>query len=192
MIGSSFRLRVSSLPLSTQCAIWRERCSSLFKIYLKTNPVTTIAHLNCCRSLTSCSATRWSNVGTNSSSLSANPTPEELDEENSTGKPFVVYDGVLKGQLKRVKLISLTSSAMGAALQPQIIMNAGEHSMLATGAFLVTVGFFTYVTPILIHLLAKRYVTEIIFDPSSSVYTAVVYNLFLRRREVEIIGKIAV
>jgi len=104
---------------------------------------------------------------------------EELDQT----KPYKIYDGALTTQLKHVKLFSIMTSAMGVVMQP-IIWNSTETPLAATIAVLGMVGFFTYVTPFLIHTLAKKYVTEIIYDPQKEVYSAATYSFFLTRREV--------
>ena len=48
------------------------------------------------------------------------------------------------------------------------------------------VGFFTFFTPLLIHTVTKKYVTEIIYDPIKQEYTATVLNFFLTKKKVGI------
>jgi len=112
-----------------------------------------------------------------------NNTNNENDPEEDFTKSHVVYEGGLSGQLKRVKLFSMITSAMGMSMQP-MILNSPDTHLAATIAVLSMVGFFTYGTPFLIHQLAKKYVTEIIYNPEDSTYTAVRYTFFLRRNEV--------
>lgn len=107
---------------------------------------------------------------------------QEAEPEGDT--PYLVYDGALKRQLKHIKLFSLATSLGGLPLQPVIYSRAPEHGMAATIAMLTMIGFFTYVTPFLIHQLAKKYVTEINYDPKTQMYTAVTYNFFLIPKKV--------
>jgi len=50
---------------------------------------------------------------------------------------------------------------------------------VAVGGF---ASFFIYLTPVLLHLVSKRYVTEMTLDPVSREYTATTYTFFLRRK----------
>ncbi|XP_021963173.1 transmembrane protein 70 homolog, mitochondrial isoform X1 [Folsomia candida] len=111
-------------------------------------------------------------------------SPENSDMEPEGDTPYVVYDGALKRQLKHIKIFSLATSMGGLPLQPIIFNSSGEHGMAATIAMLSMVGFFTYCTPILIHQLAKKYVTEISYDPRTRLYTAITYSFFLRKKEL--------
>jgi hypothetical protein len=73
---------------------------------------------------------------------------------------------------------------MGLAMQSMLVNKIGESSVAALVAVFGMVGFFTYVTPFLIHYMAKRYVTDIIYHPKEDNYTAGTYSFFLRRNEV--------
>lgn len=46
------------------------------------------------------------------------------------------------------------------------------------------VGFFTIATPILLHLITKKYVTTMEYNKINDVYSAVTYNFFCVPREV--------
>jgi transmembrane protein 70 len=58
--------------------------------------------------------------------------------------------------------------------------------VIATGAFL---SFFTFATPLLIHFISKKYVTEMYYNKAKDSYTAITYSLLLRRKKVGIICK---
>lgn len=47
------------------------------------------------------------------------------------------------------------------------------------------VGFFTFVTPFLLHTITKRYVTEMTFDPQTQEYTATTISFFLRKSNLK-------
>lgn len=100
-------------------------------------------------------------------------------------KSNIIYYGPLTPQIKGVKVFSLSSSVAGLLAQPIIIReaaNIGSTSLIV--ALCSVVGFFTFVTPILLHLITKKYVTEISYDPTTSTYKATTINFFLARKQV--------
>ncbi|KAJ8897879.1 hypothetical protein PR048_003236 [Dryococelus australis] len=98
---------------------------------------------------------------------------------------IVVYEGPLTRQIKAVRLFSLITSVSGIAAQPFLIKEvAALNSMPAAVALLGTIGFFTLVTPVLLHLVTKKYVTELCYDANSSKYTATVLSFFVRKKPV--------
>lgn len=68
---------------------------------------------------------------------------------------------------------------MGVAVQPILYKEivALESVSLAVAAYSF-VGFFTLATPILLHLITKKYVTSIEYDNTNDVYSATIYNFF--------------
>jgi len=96
-----------------------------------------------------------------------------------------IYSGILSTQIKLVKTFSLTTSCIGMACQP-LLYSYSSHAnlavMLASGAFL---SFFTFVTPILIHSVSKKYVTKLYYNQVEDKYTAVVYNIFIKPKKIE-------
>lgn len=96
-----------------------------------------------------------------------------------------IYYGPLTPQIKAVKVFSLSSSVAGLLAQPIIIREAatiGSTSLII--ALCSVVGFFTFVTPLLLHLITKKYVTEISYDSSTSMYKATTINFFLVPKQV--------
>ena len=53
--------------------------------------------------------------------------------------------------------------------------------MLGMGAFM---SFFTFATPLLVHYVSKKYVTEMYYNRITDTYTAITYSLFLRKNQV--------
>ena len=97
-----------------------------------------------------------------------------------------IYQGILSTQIKLVKAFSLTTSAIGIGCQPILLMNMQQQSaniavMAGAGAFL---SFFTLATPILIHHISKKYVTQLNYNKLEDTYTAITYNFFLTKKEV--------
>ena len=97
-----------------------------------------------------------------------------------------IYQGILSAQIKLVKGFSLTTSFIGIACQPVLLMqmqqnNAHMAIMAGAGAFM---SLFTFATPLLIHHVSKKYVTELNYNKLEDSYTAITYSLFLRKKEV--------
>ncbi|KAF6201260.1 hypothetical protein GE061_005707 [Apolygus lucorum] len=104
--------------------------------------------------------------------------PESAEEE--------VYYGPLSARIRSVKLFSLMTSIMGICAQPVILQRAAEleASSAAIAATCGFVGFFTFVTPLLLHSVTKKYVTSVTYDKEADSYTATIYTLFLRKRGI--------
>ena len=97
-----------------------------------------------------------------------------------------IYQGILSAQIKLVKGFSLTTSFISIACQPVLMMNMHQANtnlavMAGAGAFL---SIFTFATPLLIHHISKKYVTELNYNKMEDSYTAITYSLFLRKKEV--------
>lgn len=97
----------------------------------------------------------------------------------------IIYDGALSKQIRAVNAFSLSSSICGIIGQPIIYSKSleigGTPVMLAVCG---VVGFFTFVTPVLLHLITKKYVINMSYDKDSNVYTATLINFFLIRKKV--------
>lgn len=107
---------------------------------------------------------------------------KKLNEDNKLER---IYYGPLTPQIKAVKIFSLSSSAAGLVAQPIILREAstiGSTSLLI--AICSVVGFFTFVTPLLLHIITKKYVTEVYYNPETKSYTAVTLNFFLVPKKV--------
>ena len=67
--------------------------------------------------------------------------------------------------------------------------NSGTGSLgvaAAGGAFF---SFFTFATPLLIHWVSKKYVTELLYNKIEDSYTAITYSLLLKKKKVSLILK---
>lgn len=96
-----------------------------------------------------------------------------------------IYNGPLTPQIRAVKVFSLCSSVAGLIAQPIIIREAstiGSTPLLI--AMCSVVGFFTFITPILLHLITKKYVTEVHYDPTTSTYSTTTISFFLMPKKV--------
>lgn len=112
---------------------------------------------------------------------------EPVDPQDPTGEK-AIYRGILATQIKLVKGFSLTTSAIGLFCQPvlyhhlQTTSGASLVVVLFTGAFL---SFFTFATPLLIHFVSKKYVTELRYNQLEDTYTAITYSVLLKKKEVK-------
>lgn len=111
----------------------------------------------------------------------------ETEKKTSTSSNHeLVYTGPLTRQIRSVKIFSLLSSVTGVFAQPVIYERAQEIGtstpmLIAVCSF---VGFFTFVTPVLLHFITKKYVTSIAYNPKDDSYTATIYTLFIRKKEI--------
>jgi len=96
-----------------------------------------------------------------------------------------IYIGGLTNQVKGLKLFTLTTSIAGLGAQPLIWTKFIEtYGAGLAYAMLSYVGFFTLVTPLLIHYIAQKYVVELHFNEKTKTYRAVTFSLFLQRVNV--------
>lgn len=61
-----------------------------------------------------------------------------------------------------------------------------EGGLAAIIGLCSVVGFFTFVTPLLLHLITKKYVTHLDYDPKSKQYIATVITFFCRQKKVNV------
>ncbi|KAF5278970.1 hypothetical protein FQA39_LY05648 [Lamprigera yunnana] len=98
----------------------------------------------------------------------------------------LVYYGSLTPQLRAVKLFSLFTSVAGIAAQPILY-----HKLMELGSLPLAVvgwsffGFFTIGTPILLHLIVKKYVSTLKYDTTKNTYIATTFNLFNFKKNLE-------
>ncbi|RZF32407.1 hypothetical protein LSTR_LSTR001871 [Laodelphax striatellus] len=97
-----------------------------------------------------------------------------------------IYREELDGNVFRVKAFSLLSSGFGLAYLPiaiHKIMNE-DISVVAIVISGTIFSFFTFITPLLLHQLAKRYVTAVSYSEDTDTYAAKTYSFFLRDKEL--------
>jgi len=118
---------------------------------------------------------------------SVDPVAAAEDDESFEEHEMTVYRGILSTQIKLVKSFSLMTSVIGLSCQPLLYLKMSQSSgaslavVAAGGAFL---SFFTFATPLLIHYVSKKYVTELLYNKIENTYTAVTYSFLLRRKEI--------
>ncbi|ALC43473.1 CG7506 [Drosophila busckii] len=93
-----------------------------------------------------------------------------------------IYFGTLAPRMKVVKLFSLSTSLAGLAAQPILMEQGMKIGGTGMAVFLCSVGgFFTFVTPLLLHFVTKKYVTELHYNPATQEYTATTISLLLMK-----------
>lgn len=99
---------------------------------------------------------------------------------------IVVYHGTLTTQLRAVKIFSLMTSMSGIIAQPfvydQLVSLNSIPLMVAAWSFF---GFFTIGTPLLLHLLARKYVTVLKYKPDTDTYVATTLNIINIPKQLE-------
>jgi hypothetical protein len=111
------------------------------------------------------------------------PEQTEADGLCTEEHDRTIYQGILATQIKLVKSFSLLTSMIGISCQPVLMQQNNAHLAIMAGAG-IFLSFFTFATPILIHWISKKYVTELNYNKLDDTYTAVTYSLLLRRKEV--------
>lgn len=84
-----------------------------------------------------------------------------------------------------LQIFSLSSSIVGIIGQPFLyneIVSTGNVPIII--AAYSVIGFFTFLTPLLLHLLTKRYVTHLFYNEETDAYIARTVNFFCRTKEV--------
>lgn len=67
---------------------------------------------------------------------------------------------------------------------PHILLNTGlgTSSWALQAVFCGVIGFFTFLTPVLLHLITKGYVVRLYHEPQQDTYTAVTYSVLLTEK----------
>ncbi|KAL0966101.1 hypothetical protein UPYG_G00290950 [Umbra pygmaea] len=97
----------------------------------------------------------------------------------------LIYSGNLGNAVRGVKMFSYTSSGASLCMMPYILLKTGigVQSMMLKYAFCGIIGFFTFMTPVLLHLITKGYVVRLYHNQDTDTYTAVTYNVLLMEKK---------
>ncbi|XP_033975864.1 transmembrane protein 70, mitochondrial isoform X2 [Trematomus bernacchii] len=96
----------------------------------------------------------------------------------------LIYSGSLGTAVRGVKLFSYSSSWASLLVMPQILLKTGlgVQSLALQAAFCGVVGFFTFITPVVLHFITKGYVIRLYHSPDRDTYTAITYSVFLTEK----------
>lgn len=83
-----------------------------------------------------------------------------------------------------MKLFSYSTSGSSLLLMPQILLKSGIGTDVVAlqVAFCAVIGVFTFLTPLLLHLVTRGYVVRLYHRPDRDAYTAVTYSALLTER----------
>lgn len=95
-----------------------------------------------------------------------------------------IYYGTLTRQVRALKLFSLLTSTGGLMAQPFLYSKAVESGNTGAVFGIFAFGFLAITTPLLIHLITKKYVTHLYYNAKEDKYIANTYNLFVQTKEV--------
>ncbi|KAG9478584.1 hypothetical protein GDO78_012310 [Eleutherodactylus coqui] len=110
-------------------------------------------------------------------------SPALVDEEQDK----LVYIGNLGTAVLGVKFFSYSTSVISLIIVPLVLEKSGIgiNSLPLKIAFLGMVGFFTFLTPVILHHVSKGYVVRLYYNKEKDLYTAITYNVFLREKRTE-------
>ncbi|XP_034039697.1 transmembrane protein 70, mitochondrial [Thalassophryne amazonica] len=127
-------------------------------------------------------AARWSKFNQRNKIESCCPVSHFSTATSSDGGKLI-YTGSLGKVVLGVKLFSYTSSGLSLILIPHILLQSSTGlSGFAHAAFCCCIGFFTFCTPILLHLITKGYVVRLYHNVQLDTYTAITYSLALTEK----------
>ncbi|KAG2458493.1 TMM70 protein, partial [Polypterus senegalus] len=80
-----------------------------------------------------------------------------------------------------VKFFSYSSSMFSICVAPYLFLKTGigVDSLALQVVFCGIIGFFTFLTPVLLHMITKGYVVRLYHSPQTDIYTAVTYSALL-------------
>jgi transmembrane protein 70 len=95
---------------------------------------------------------------------------------------------MLAPRIRNLKIVSFVTSGMGLLIQPLLLQKASEmgSSLVATIGICTITGFFTFITPVLIHLVTRKYVTSVEYNEKNDEYMATVISFFLKPKQASI------
>ncbi|XP_051468007.1 transmembrane protein 70, mitochondrial [Apus apus] len=96
----------------------------------------------------------------------------------------LVYKGNLAKAVLAVKFFSYSTSIFNLFMMPYIMLKTGIgfESLFIQAAFYGLIGFFTFVTPVTLHVLTKGYVVRLYYKDEVDTYTAITYNAILTEK----------
>lgn len=96
-----------------------------------------------------------------------------------------IYSGKFTARIVRVKLFSLVTSIFGVYAQPLLWQQSQLVGSTGLGVLVCSIaGIFTFVTPVLLHFIMKKYVVDIRYNKDTDEYTGVTISFFLFKNQV--------
>ncbi|XP_041101860.1 transmembrane protein 70, mitochondrial [Polyodon spathula] len=100
-------------------------------------------------------------------------------KESEQGR--LIYTGNIAKAVLGVKFFSYSSSMFSLCVMPYVLFRSGVgvQNLALQVAFYSIVGVFTFLTPLLLHLITKGYVVRLYHNAETDTYTAVTYSALL-------------
>ncbi|XP_038665559.1 transmembrane protein 70, mitochondrial isoform X2 [Scyliorhinus canicula] len=97
----------------------------------------------------------------------------------------LIYTGNLARVVLGVKFFSYSTSIFSLCVMPYVLLQSGLgiQSPALQIAFCGIMGFFTFLSPTVLHLLTKGYVVRLYHDEKTDNYTAITYNVLLQQKK---------
>ncbi|XP_043545095.1 transmembrane protein 70, mitochondrial isoform X1 [Chiloscyllium plagiosum] len=105
------------------------------------------------------------------------------DGSNLEGR--LIYSGNLARVVLGVKFFSYSTSIFTLCMMPYILLHSGlgiQNPALQV-AFCGIMGFFTFLSPLVLHFLTKGYVIHLYHDAKTDNYTAITYSVLLQQKK---------
>lgn len=104
---------------------------------------------------------------------------------NTSDEGKLIYTGSLAKAVLGVKLFSYSTSIFSICVIPQIVFKTGigVESLGLQVLFCGIIGIFTFLTPVLLHLVTKGYVVRLYHSAETDTYTAVTYSALLAEKK---------
>ncbi|XP_070775598.1 transmembrane protein 70, mitochondrial [Enoplosus armatus] len=130
-------------------------------------------------------AVRRSFLNRNNQVLSHCPPARCLSTGTHSEDGNLIYTGSLGTAVRGVKMFSYSTSGASLFLMPHILLKTGlgVQSFTLQAAFCGVIGFFTFLTPVVLHLITKGYVIRLYHNPDRDTYTAITYSVFLTEKK---------
>ncbi|KAM8728001.1 transmembrane protein 70, mitochondrial [Acanthopagrus schlegelii] len=113
------------------------------------------------------------------------PSTRCLSTTVSSEDGNLIYSGNLANAVRGVKLFSYSTSGFSLLVMPQILLNTGlgVQGFAIQAAYCGIIGVFTFLIPVLLHILTKGYVIRLYHNPEKDTYTAITYSVFLTEKK---------
>ncbi|KAJ8401465.1 hypothetical protein AAFF_G00383840 [Aldrovandia affinis] len=100
---------------------------------------------------------------------------------SSSNEGQLIYTGTMGKAILGVKFFSYSSSMFSLCMMPYILLKTGigTQNLALLVAFCSIIGAFTFITPVLLHLITKGYVVRLYHNHDTDTYTAVTYSALL-------------
>ncbi|XP_031146827.1 transmembrane protein 70, mitochondrial [Sander lucioperca] len=127
-------------------------------------------------------ANRRSFLNINNKVQSRCPSSRCLSAATHSEDGNLIYTGSLGAAVRGVKMFSYSTSGASLFLMPHILLKTGVQGFVMKAAFCGVIGFFTFLTPVLLHLITKGYVVRLYHNRDTDTYTAITYSVLLTEK----------